>query len=283
MANSIEKIVLTFQLGGETIINRLGYGTMQLNGSGVFGEVKDRENAKKVLQSAIATGVNFLDTAEAYGPQTNEELIAEALYPYPEDLVIATKGGFNRPGPNRWIPNGKPDFIRDNINGSLKRLKLERIDLWQLHRIDPKIPVEETLAPVVEAVKAGKIKHVGLSEVTVEQLERVQKVLPIVSVQNQYNVSNRQWEAMVDYTAQNGIAFIPWFPLASNPATLAAKIEGIATTHKATTAQIALAWLMKRSSNILLIPGTSSLEHLKENLLAKEIELSDEEFEELAG
>lgn len=273
---------LTFSLGGQLEINRLGYGAMQLTGTGVFGEVADRENAKKVLQAAVAGGVNFIDTAEAYGPKFNESLIADALYPYKEDLVIATKGGFNRPGPNQWIPNGDPAYIRENIEGSLSRLKVETIDLWQLHRFDPNVPVEETLAPVAEAVKAGKIRYVGLSEVNIEQIERAEKVLPIVSVQNLYNLGNRQWEEIVDYTAKRGLAFIPWFPLASGPETLADKIARIAAKHNATTAQIALAWLLKRADNILLIPGTSSVKHLEENLAAANIELTDEEFEQLS-
>jgi aryl-alcohol dehydrogenase-like predicted oxidoreductase len=274
---------LTYKLGGQFTINRLGYGAMQLTGPGVFGEVKDRENAKKVLQAAVAAGVNFIDTAEAYGPKLNESLIADALYPYKKDLVIATKGGFSRPGAGQWVPNGDPAFIRGNIDSSLKRLKTDSIDLWQLHRIDPNFPVEETLAPVVDAVKAGKIKHVGLSEVDVEQIERVQKVLPIVSVQNLYNLGNRKWEPVLDYTIQNGLAFIPWYPLASGPDSLAGKINAIASAHKATTAQIALAWLLQRADNILLIPGTSSLEHLQENMQAAKIELSSEEFEVLSN
>jgi len=273
---------LTFSLGGQLEINRLGYGAMQLTGTGVFGEVADRENAKKVLQAAVAGGVNFIDTAEAYGPKFNESLIADALYPYKDDLVIATKGGFNRPGPNQWVPDGSPAFIRENIEGSLKRLKVDTIDLWQLHRFDPKVPVEETLAPVAEAVNAGKIRYVGLSEVNIEQIEQAEKVLPIVSVQNLYNLGNRQWEEIVDYTAERGLAFIPWFPLASGPDTLADKISQIAARHNATTAQIALAWLLKRADNILLIPGTSSVKHLEENLAAANIELSDEEFEQLS-
>jgi len=255
---------------------------MQLTGTGVFGEVADRENAKKVLQAAVAAGVNFIDTAEAYGPQLNESLIADALYPYKPGVIIATKGGFNRPGPGQWIPNGKPDFIRENIEGSLKRLKVETIDLWQLHRFDPNVPVEETLAPVAEAVKAGKIRFVGLSEVNIEQIERAEKVLPIVSVQNLYNLGNRQWEAVLDYTTQRNMAFIPWFPLASGPDSMADKINKIAAAHNATTAQIALAWLLQRAENILLIPGTKSIGHLEENMKAAEIELSAEEFEELA-
>lgn len=276
------KSSLTYKLGNEFEINRLGYGAMQLTGFGVFGEVKDRENAKQVLQEAVKAGVNFIDTAEAYGPKFNESLIADALQPYKSDLIIATKGGFNRTGPNQWIPNGDPKYIRENIEGSLKRLKVETIDLWQLHRIDPKVPVEETLAPVVDAVKAGKIKYVGLSEVTIEQIEQVEKVLPIVSVQNMYNLAKRQWENVLDYTAQRGIAFIPWFPLASGPDSLAKKISNIAEKHNATVAQIALAWLLKRSPNILLIPGTKSISHLHENLKAVDIQLSDEEFAELS-
>jgi len=276
------KTSLTYALGGQLNINRVGYGAMQLTGTGVFGEVADRENAKKVLQAAVAAGVNFIDTAEAYGPQLNESLIADALYPYKPGVVIATKGGFNRPGPGQWIPNGNPAFIRENIEGSLKRLKVETIDLWQLHRFDPNIPVEETLAPVAEAVKAGKIRFVGLSEVNIEQIERAEKVLPIVSVQNLYNLGNRQWEAVLDYTTQRNMAFIPWFPLASGPDSMADKINKIAAAHNATTAQIALAWLLQRAENILLIPGTKSIGHLDENMKAAEIELSAEEFEELS-
>jgi len=273
---------LTYRLGNDIEINRLGYGAMQLTGFGVFGEVEDRENAKKVLQEAVSAGVNFIDTADAYGPHFNESLIADALHPYKKGLVIATKGGFTRPGPNQWVPNGDPKFIQENIEGSLKRLKVDTIDLWQLHRFDPKIPVEETLAPVAEAVKAEKIKYVGLSEVDIKQIEQAEKILPIVSVQNLYNLGNRQWEEIVDYTAKKGQAFIPWFPLASGPQKLAEKLGKIAEDHKATTAQIALAWLLRRSPNILLIPGTKSVDHLHENLKASEIELTDEEFEQLS-
>jgi pyridoxine 4-dehydrogenase len=271
----------TFKLG-ELEINRLGYGAMQLTGNGVFGEVEDRENAIKVLQEAVANGVNFIDTAEAYGPKFNESLIADALYPYKQDLLIATKGGFDRPGPNNWVPNGNPEKIRQDIEGSLQRLKVDSIDLWQLHRIDPKVNVADTLAPVIKAVKEGKIKYVGLSEVTIDQIKQVQDILPIVSVQNLYNLANRQWENVLDFTAEQGLAFIPWFPLASGPAKLEDKIKAIAEKHQATTAEIALAWLLKRSSNILLIAGTKSVAHLKENLKATEIELTDAEFESLA-
>lgn len=273
---------LTFKLGGQLEINRLGYGAMQLTGTGVFGEVADRENAKKVLQKAVEAGVNFIDTAEAYGPKTNEALIADALHPYKKGLVIATKGGFVRPGPNQWTPNGKPELIRENIEGSLQRLKVDTIDLWQLHRFDPNVPVEETLGPVVDAVKAGKIRYVGLSEVNIEQIERAEKIVPVVSVQNLYNLGNRQWEEIVDYTAKRNMAFIPWYPLASGPDKLADKINKIAAKHGAVTSQIALAWLLKRSANILLIPGTKSIDHLLENMAAGNIELSEEEFAELS-
>lgn len=268
----------TFKLNGELEINRMGYGAMQLTGNGVFGEVADRENAKKVLQEAVAAGVNFIDTAEAYGPQLNEKLIADALYPYTNDLVIATKGGFSRPGPGQWVPNGNPKFIKENIDGSLERLRVERLDLWQLHRFDPNIPVEETLAPVVDAVQAGKIRYVGLSEVDVPQIERAAKLLPIVSVQNLYNLGNRKWEPVLDYTLAHGMAFIPWYPLASGPEAMAEKTGQIAAAHNASAAQIALAWLMKRAPNILLIPGTSSVKHLRENMAAADLELTAEEF-----
>ncbi|MBT1710132.1 aldo/keto reductase [Fulvivirgaceae bacterium PWU5] len=271
----------TFDLGRYKI-NRLGYGAMQLTGPGVFGDAPDRAKAKKVLQEAVAAGVNFIDTADAYGPHTNESLIAEALHPYKKDLVIATKGGFSRPGPGQWVPNGTPGFIRENIEGSLKRLKVDTIDLWQLHRFDSNVPVEETLGPVVDAVKAGKIRHVGLSEVDVAQIGQAEKIVPIVSVQNLYNLGNRKWDNVVDYTAQRGLAFIPWYPLASGPESMAGKISSIAARHNATTAQVALAWLLKRSPNILLIPGTSSVGHLHENMQAADIVLTDEEFAELS-
>lgn len=218
----------TFTLGGDITVNRVGYGAMQLTGNGVFGEAADRPNAIRVLQHAVDAGVNFIDTAAAYGPGFNERLIADALHPYKKGLIIATKGGFQRPGPNQWVPDGRPEWIAQDIDNSLKFLKTDVIDLWQLHRIDPNIPVEETLAPVVAAMKAGKIKHVGLSEVTIEQIQQAEKILPIVSVQNLYNLGNRQWESVLDYTVEKGIAFIPWFPLASGPQALEEKIRKIA-------------------------------------------------------
>ncbi|WPV02113.1 aldo/keto reductase [Mucilaginibacter sp. cycad4] len=277
-----DKATLTFKIGGTLEINRLGYGAMQLTGKGVFGDIEDRESAKEVLRQAIALGVNFIDTAEAYGPATNEILIAEALHPYEAGVIIATKGGFRRPGPAEWIPNGDPGFIRENIEDSLKRLKVETIDLWQLHRVDPEVPLEKTLEPVAAAVKAGKIRYVGLSEVTVAQIEQAREILPIVSVQNLYNLSDRKWEDVLDYTAANDLAFIPWFPLASGPAAMADKLADIARKHNATVAQVALSWLLKRSPNILLIPGTKSVAHLEENMQATKVNLSEEDFEILS-
>ncbi len=273
----------TFLLGGELEINRLGYGAMQLTGQGVFGDMPDREKGKEILDFAVASGINFIDTADAYGPYTNETLIADALHPYPAELVIATKGGFERPSAGQWVINGNPEHIKEAIEGSLKRLKVECIDLWQLHRFDSKFPIEETLAPVAEAVKAGKIRFVGLSEVSIEQIERAEKVVPIVSVQNHYNLNERQWEAEVDYTAKRNMAFIPWYPLASGPEKMQNVVSKIAKAHDATTAQIAIAWLLRRSPNIILIPGTKSLEHLKENLNTINVNLADEEVKELTS
>ncbi len=268
----------TFKLGGNYEINRFGYGAMRLTGDGIWGDTPRRDLAKRVLHAVVEAGVNFIDTADSYGPSTNEILIQEALSAYYEKITIATKGGFERTGPNQWIINGHPDHIKKAIDGSLQRLKVEQIDLWQLHRVDPRIPIEDTLAPVAEAMETGKIRQVGLSEVSVREIERAQKVLPIVSVQNMYNLGNREWESVLNYTTEHQIAFIPWFPLASNPKTLKGKIGEIAIAHDATPAQIALAWLYHRAENIILIPGTHSPEHLRENLGASQIKLSEEEF-----
>ena len=267
-----------FKIGGKLKVNRFGYGAMQLTGRGVWGETPKRDLAKKVLAAAVDSGVNFIDTADAYGPETNEILIAETLSGYYDKITIATKGGFERTGPNQWVANGHPDHIRAAIEGSLKRLKTGTIDLWQLHRVDSRYPVEDTLAPVADAVKDRKIRFVGLSEVSIKDIEKAQKVLPIVSVQNRYNIGDRHWEEVLDYTTENDMAFIPWFPLASGPDSLKQKIGKTASNHDATVAQIALAWLYHRADNILLIPGTHSLEHLQENRAAEGIELSEEEF-----
>lgn len=280
--SSTNTISLTYNLAGEYTINRIGYGAMQLTGPGVWGEAADRTNALNVLKETIKLGVNFIDTADSYGPHTNEVLIHDALSDQYDQLVIATKGGLTRTGPNQWPVNGDPAYIAQTIEGSLKRLGKEQIQLWQLHRVDPRFSIEETLAPVVAAVKAGKIKHVGLSEVGIEEIERAQKIIPIVSVQNLYNLGQRKWEDVLDYTAQHNIAFIPWYPLAAGPDKLSDKINDIAKAHKATTAQIALAWLLRRSANILLIAGTKSIAHLKENMAAANISLSNEEYEALS-
>lgn len=273
----------TFMLGGEIKINRMGYGAMQLTGPGVWGDAPKREEAKKVLTDVVEAGVDFIDTADSYGPHTCEALIEETLHPYYNKIVIATKGGLERPGPGKWVPNGRPEYIRDTIEGSLRRLKRDRIDLWQLHRVDPKVPVEETLGPVAEAIHAGKIRLVGLSEADVDTIGRARKIVPIVSVQNLYNLGNRNWERVLDYTAGEKIAFIPWFPLASGPDKMKDKAQKIAEKHRATVAQIALAWLLRRSPNILLIPGTRSPQHLQENLAASRVELSDEDFAALSN
>src|SRR6185437_8198650 len=206
----------TFLLGGDVLVNRLGFGAMRLTGEGIWGWPPDRENAKKVLRRAVELGVNFIDTADAYGPETNELLIAEALYPYPKGLVIATKGGHTRPGPNQWVPNGRPEYLAQCIDKSLKRLRLERIDLYQLHRIDSKVPMEDSLGALKKAQDAGKIRHVGLSEVSPEEIERARKVLPIVTVQNQYNIDNRKWEKALTYCEKEGIGFMPWSPIGGN-------------------------------------------------------------------
>ncbi|SEL01438.1 aldo/keto reductase [Parapedobacter koreensis] len=274
---------LTYKIGGELEINRMGYGGMQLTGPGVWGDAPDRELAKRVLLSAVESGVNFIDTADSYGPHTNEVLIREALSSQYSDIVVATKGGLERTGPNQWPVNGRPEHIRQAIDGSLQRLGKEVIQLWQLHRVDPNVPIEETLGPVADAVKAGKILHVGLSEAGIADIERAQQVVPIVSVQNLYNLAERSWEEVVDYTAERGIAFIPWFPLASGPGKLQDKIGALAEKYQATPAQVALAWLLRRSPNILLIPGTKSLQHLQENLAAVKVELSDEDVASLTA
>jgi len=246
-----------FSIGGDLPVNRLGFGAMRITGDGVWGPPSDRDEALRVLKRAIELGVNLIDTAESYGPHVSEELIAEALYPYPKDLVIATKGGFDRPGPNKWVENGQPERLREELEGSLKRLRLDRIDLWQLHRIDPRVPEEDQFGAVRDFQREGKIRHAGLSEVTVAQIERAQKFFPVVTVQNRYNSADREWESVLDYCEQNGIGFIPWFPLQ--------------TGKLATDAPHALAWLLKRSPVMLPIPGTSRVKHLEENMKALDL------------
>ena len=270
------------QLGGEISVNRLGYGAMRLTGPGIWGPPQNRQQALAVLRKAVELGVNFIDTADSYGPQVSEELIAEALYPYPKDLVIATKGGWNRPGPNQWTHDASPAHLRKAVESSLRRLRLDRIDVYQLHIPDPAISFDQSMGTLAELRNEGKIRLVGLSNVTQEHIERARRIVPIVSVQNRYSFADREWDYVVSYCQRNGIAFIPWFPLG------AGKVAGevlnrIAQAHGARTTQIALAWLLQRSPITLPIPGTSSVEHLEENVAAATVRLSKEEYEELAG
>jgi pyridoxine 4-dehydrogenase len=269
----------TFALGGDLTVNRLGYGSMRLTGPGIWGEPKDLNEARKVLQRAVELGVNFIDTADSYGPEVSENLIAEALYPYSKDLVIATKGGLTRSGPNKWEPVGRPEYLRQCVEMSLRRLKVERIDLYQLHRIDPKVPVEESLGALKDFQKAGKIRHIGLSEVSAAEIDQAQKTVKIVSVQNQYNLSDRRHEKVLKYSEEHNLAFIPWFPVAAGKlAQEGGPLDEAAKRHKATIAQVSLAWLLQHSPVMLPIPGTSSLKHLEENMGAANVQLSPEEW-----
>src|SRR3954469_1058019 len=269
----------TITIGGDLTVNRMGFGAMRLTGKGIWGPPRNPEQAVRVLQRAVELGVNFFDTANSYGPHVSEELIAKALYPYP-GLTIATKGGLERPGPDRWVENGRPEYLRRQLEGSLKRLRLERIDLWQLHRIDPKVPAQGQFEAVREFQREGLIRHVGLSEVTVDQIEEARKILPVVSVQNLYNVTDRKWDAEVDYCEREGLAFIPWFPLSAGTLEAEALLR-VAERHGATVYQIALAWLLARSPAMLVIPGTSSVDHLEENVAAAEIKLTERDMKEL--
>jgi pyridoxine 4-dehydrogenase len=274
----------TFTIGGDLTVNRLGYGTMQLTGSGVWGEPRDPDEAVRVLRRAIELGVNFIDTADSYGPYVAEPLIHRALAPYTDDLVIATKAGFTRQGPNQWTPVGRPEYLRQQTEMSLRILGVERIDLQQLHRIDPSVPLEDQLGVLADLKREGKIRHIGLSEVSVEDVEKAQKITPIVSVQNLFNFAKRDAEPLLDWATERDIAFIPWFPLATGKL-LGSKspLAALAEKHDASPSQLALAWLLRRSPAMLPIPGTSSVEHLEDNMRAAAIELSDEEFAELDG
>jgi pyridoxine 4-dehydrogenase len=269
----------TFSLGGRTPIHRLGFGAMRLTGEGIWGEPKDRAEAKRVLKRAIDLGVDFIDTADSYGPYVSEEIIAEALHPYPKGLVIATKGGLVRTGPNQWLPVGRPEYLQQEVEMSLRRLKVERIDLWQLHRIDPKVPVEDSLAPIKKLQEQGKILHVGLSEVKPKEIDQARKFIEIVSVQNQYNLSDRQHEDVVEYCEKHKLGFIPWFPVAAGKlARAGGPLDAAAKKHNATTAQLSLAWLLHRSPVMLPIPGTSSVKHLEENIAAASLHLDPNEW-----
>ena len=274
--------VPTFKLGGQLEIHRLGFGAMRITGEGIWGEPKDREAAKQVLRRAVELGVDFIDTADAYGPAVSEMLIGEALSPYKQGVVVATKGGLTRQGPNKWLPVGRPEYLTQQVEMSLRHLKLDAIELWQLHRFDPKVPVEDSLGAIKRLQTQGKIKFVGLSEVNVEEIERARKVVEIVSVQNEYNIGNRKSEAVLDYCDKNNIGFIPWFPVAAGKlAQPGGKLDEAAKKHGATVAQLSLAWLLHRSPVILPIPGTSSVAHLEENMKAADLELSDSEWQAL--
>jgi pyridoxine 4-dehydrogenase len=268
----------SFNIGGDLLVNRLGFGAMRLTGEGIWGWPPDRENARKVLRRAVELGVNLIDTADAYGPETDELLIAEALYPYPKGLVIATKGGQIRPGPGQWVPKGDPEYLKQCVEKSLKRLKLGRIDLYQLHRVDSKVPMEDSLGALKEMQSAGKIRHIGLSEVAPEQVERARKTVPIVTVQNRYNITDRKWENTLNYCEKEQIGFMPWAPVGGSRGMTNAVLEKAAKDHSVTIYQLGLAWLLHRSPVMLPIPGTSSLAHLEENLAAQKIQLSAEEW-----
>lgn len=274
----------TFNLGGKLTINRLGFGAMRITGTGIWGEPKDREECKNVLRRAVELGVNFIDTADAYGPEVSETLIAEALHPYAKDLLIATKGGLTRSGPNKWAPVGRAEYLRQCVEMSLQRLKVERIGLWQLHRIDPRVPVEESLGEIRKMQDEGKILHVGLSEVTPAEIEQARKIVEVVSVQNQYNIGDRQHEKTLEACEQHQLGFIPWFPVGGGKLTKpGGPLDGAAKRHGATITQVAIAWLLHRSPVILPIPGTSSVKHLEENVASAAIRLSEDEWSAVEG
>jgi aryl-alcohol dehydrogenase-like predicted oxidoreductase len=271
----------TISLGGELSVHRVGFGAMRLTGEGIWGPPKDHKGALAVLRRAVELDVNFIDTADSYGPNVSEELIAEALFPYAPGLVIATKGGWNRPGPNQWTHDATPAHLRKAVEGSLKRLRLDRIDVYQLHIPDPVVPFEASVETLAQLRNEGKIRLVALSNVTQEHIVRARRIVPIVSVQNRYSFADREWDYVVDYCERNGIAFIPWFPLG------AGKVAGevlnqVARAHGASPTQIALAWLLRRSPIMLPIPGTSSIQHLEENVAAAALRITDDEFEKLS-
>ncbi len=267
----------TYTLGGDITINRIGYGAMRITGSGIWGPPKDKAEAIRVLQETRELDINFIDTADSYGPYISEELIAEALHPYSEELLIATKGGLERSGPNQWPINGHPDHLEKALKGSLKRLKLERVDLYQLHRFDPKVPAGEFLGKLKEMQREGLIRHLGLSEVSIEQIRQAQQYFEVVSVQNKFSLTDRKWDEEVEWTREQGIGFIPWYPLDAGALDNKA-LQSVAEKHGASVYQIALAWLLAYSDNILPIPGTSSVEHLRENTAAAQIELDEEDM-----
>ncbi len=273
----------TYTFGGDLTVQRLGFGAMRITGDGIWGEPKDKQEAINVLHRSLELGINLIDTADSYGPEVSEKLIAEALYPYPKNLVIATKGGYLRSGPNQWNPDGRPAHLREALEGSLRRLRVERIDVYQLHNVDPNVPLEDSLGTLAELQKAGKIRHIGVSNVNPAQLAQARKIVNVVSVQNRYNLTDRASEEVVGICEREGLGFIPWFPLATGElARPGSRLDAIAKQHNAAPSQIALAWLLKRSTTMLPIPGTSSVAHLEENIAGAGITLSDEEFKTLS-
>lgn len=271
----------TFEIGGDLPVHRLGFGAMRITGEGVWGPPADRDEALRVLRRAVQLGIDLIDTADSYGPFVSEDLIAEALHPYPEALVIATKGGFVRTGPSRWHEVGRPAYLRQSVEMSLRRLRLEALPLYQLHRIDPQVPREEQFGVLRDMRDEGKIRHVGLSEVGVEEIEAAREVLPIATVQNRYSLGYRKHEPVLEYCEREGIGFIPWYPLDAGKFEKDGRLREAAEAVEATPAQVALAWLLKRSPVLLPIPGTSSVEHLEENTAAASLDLPDDVFERL--
>jgi pyridoxine 4-dehydrogenase len=273
-----------FLIGNDLRVTRLGFGAMRITGDGIWGEPPDRAEAVRVLRRAVELGINFIDTADSYGPGVSEAIIAEALHPYPTGLVIATKGGYVRPGPNRWLENGRPEHLRSACEGSLRRLRLDRIDLYQLHRIDPTVPPEDQLGTLRDLQAQGKIKHIGLSEVSVRQIQHARTIVPIVSVQNRYSITDRGSEDVLEYCEKQRMGFIPWFPLAAGRVSGSeSPINRVAARWKSTPSQLALAWLLARSPVVLPIPGTSRVEHLEENVAAAELKIDASKMQELDG
>jgi aryl-alcohol dehydrogenase-like predicted oxidoreductase len=274
----------SFTLGGDLEVGRLGFGAMRITGPGIWGEPDDPAAARELLRHVVNAGVNLIDTADSYGPDVSENVIAEALYPYPDDLVIATKGGLERPGPGRWVPAGRPERLKRCCEASLRRLKLERIDLYQLHRVDPKVPVEDSIGALAELQDEGKIRHIGVSNVTGEELDRARQIATIISVQNRYNLADRHAEDVLEECERSGLGFFPWAPLAAGDlAEPGGPVDEAARAHDATPGQVALAWLLARSPVILPIPGTGSIPHFEENLEAAQLELSPDELEALTA